>query len=65
MEMARVGIRPWLAFLLVAWGIVAVCFMFITKPWTYYLLRGLLGVFESGAFPAMWFALSKFFPRRR
>ncbi|GBF99612.1 MFS transporter, partial [Raphidocelis subcapitata] len=63
--MVRVGFRPWLAFLLVAWGIVAVCFMFISSAWSFYLLRLLLGVFEAGAFPAMWYALSVFFPRRR
>ena len=65
MVMARVGFRPWLAFLLVAWGAIAVCFMFISSPWTFYFLRLLLGVFEAGAFPAMWWALSTFFPRSR
>jgi MFS family permease len=63
--MVRVGFRPWLAFLLTGWGIVAVCFMFINSAWSFYLLRLMLGVFESGAFPAMWYALSEFYPRRR
>ncbi|KAI8463282.1 MAG: major facilitator superfamily domain-containing protein [Monoraphidium minutum] len=63
--MVRVGFRPWLAFLLVGWGAVATSFMFITSPWSFYLCRILLGVFESGAFPAMWFALSVFYPRKR
>jgi MFS family permease len=63
--MIRIGFRPWLSFLLVAWGIVAVCFMFISSPWSFYLLRVLLGVFEAGAFPCMWYALSVFIPRKR
>lgn len=63
--MVRVGFRPWLSFLLCAWGVVAVSFMFISSAWSFYLLRLLLGVFESGAFPAMWYALSVFFPRKR
>jgi MFS family permease len=63
--MVRVGFRPWLAFLLVSWGVVAACFMFISRPWSFYLLRLLLGMLESGAFPAMWYALSTFYPRRR
>ncbi|GBF99610.1 MFS transporter [Raphidocelis subcapitata] len=63
--MVRVGFRPWLAFLLMAWGIVAVCFMFISSVWSFYLLRLLLGVFEAGSYPAMWYALTVFFPRRR
>jgi MFS family permease len=62
--MVRVGFRPWLAFLLIGWGAVALSFMFINSPWTFYLLRLLLGVFEAGAFPAMWYALSVFFPRK-
>jgi MFS family permease len=63
--MVRVGFRPWLAFLLVAWGAVASCFMFTHSVWSFYLLRLLLGVFEAGAFPAMWYALAVFFPRGR
>ena len=63
--MVRVGFRTWLAFLLVAWGCVATSFMFITSPTGFYVCRLLLGAFECGAFPAMWFALSVFFPRKR
>lgn len=63
--MVRIGFRAWLAFLLIGWGGVAVCFMFISSAWSFYLLRLLLGAFESGAFPAMWHALGVFFPRRR
>lgn len=63
--MIRVGFKPWLSFLLVAWGIVASCFSLINSVWSFYLLRVLLGIFEAGAFPAMWYALSTFFPRRR
>jgi MFS family permease len=62
--MVRVGFRPWLALLLIGWGVVAACFMLISSAWSFFLLRLLLGVFESGAFPAMWYALSEFFPRR-
>jgi MFS family permease len=63
--MMRFGFRPWLSFLLIGWGIVAVCFMFINSAWSFYLLRVLLGIFEAGAFPCMWYALSVFIPRKR
>ena len=63
--MVRVGTRAWLAFLLVAWGAVAAYFSLVSSPATFYALRALLGVFEAGAFPAMWHALSTFFPRSR
>lgn len=63
--MVRVGLRAWLGFLLAAWGAVAACFMFITTPTSFYILRLLLGIFEAGAFPGMWYALATFYPRNR
>jgi MFS family permease len=46
--MVRVGIRRWLALLLVGWGCVASCFALIHNAATFFTLRLLLGVFESG-----------------
>jgi MFS family permease len=63
--MMRIGTRVWLGFLLVAWGAVAACFSLVSSAATFYAMRALLGAFEAGAFPAMWAALSTFFPRSR
>lgn len=63
--LVQVGFRAWLSFLTVAWGVVAASMAFISSAWSFYLLRFLLGAFEAGAFPAMWFMLSCFFTRRR
>ncbi|GBF99705.1 MFS transporter [Raphidocelis subcapitata] len=63
--MVRVGLRSWLGFLLIAWGVVAACFSLVRSAWSFYLLRALLGIFEAGAFPACWHALTLFYPRSR
>lgn len=63
--MLRVGFRSWMTFLICGWGIVSGSFMFIRSAWSFYLLRLLLGIFQSGAFPAMWHVLSVFFPRKQ
>lgn len=63
--MVRVGIRRWLALLLVGWGCVASCFALVHNAASFFALRLLLGVFESGALPAMWWHLSQFLPQER
>jgi MFS family permease len=46
-------------------GVIATCCALIHDPTSFYVLRVLLGVFESGAAPAMWFAVSQFYPAER
>lgn len=62
---ARVGVRRWLAFLLLGWGAVATCMSAIHSVGSFFALRLLLGAFEAGAVPAMWYHLSSFFPADR
>lgn len=63
--MVRVGVRRWLPALIMGWGVVASCCALIHNATSFFVLRLLLGAFESGATPAMWFALSQFFPQER
>ncbi|MEP6754308.1 MAG: MFS transporter [Chthonomonadales bacterium] len=61
----KVGARRWMARIMVTWGIIASCMMFITpNPMTYYALRFLLGVAEAGFFPGMILYLTYWFPSR-
>ena len=39
-----VGTRLWIARIMITWGIVAACMMFVHSPHTFYALRFLLGV---------------------
>ncbi|KAF8067241.1 ttuB [Scenedesmus sp. PABB004] len=63
--MVRVGCRRWLALLVAAWGVVASCFALVHNAAGFFVLRLLLGAFESGATPAMWWHLTQFFPQHR
>jgi ACS family tartrate transporter-like MFS transporter len=58
----RIGARRWIAFLLIAWGIISSSMLFIRGERSFYVLRFLLGVTEAGFFPGMIFYLRNWFP---
>ena len=62
--LARVGARTWIARILVSWGLVSTGMMFVTGPWSFMLLRVLLGFAEAGFFPGIILYLSQWFPER-
>ena len=60
--MQRVGARVWIARILVTWGVISSAMMFVTGPFTFYILRFLLGLAEAGFFPGMILYLTYWFP---
>ena len=58
----RFGARRWIARIMISWGIISTCFLFIRGPWSFYLLRILLGFAEAGFFPGMILYLSFWIP---
>ena len=62
--MLRVGARVWIARVVVAWGVVSVASAFVIGPHSFYALRFLLGLAESGFFPGTILYLSLWFPAR-
>ena len=60
----RIGVRVWIARVMVTWGIVSACSAFVTGPHSFYALRFLLGVAEAGFFPGIILYLSHWFPLR-
>jgi sugar phosphate permease len=58
----RVGTRLWIARIMITWGIIASCMMFIRSPHSFYALRFLLGVAEAGFVPGMLLYLTFWFP---
>jgi sugar phosphate permease len=60
----RVGARWWLARIMVTWGIVSTCFVFVNSPTFFYVLRVLLGVAEAGFFPGVILYLTYWVPAR-
>ena len=60
--LARVGARRWIAIILMTWGAIASCLMFVRTPAQFYMLRFLLGAAEAGFFPGIIFYLCQWFP---
>jgi ACS family tartrate transporter-like MFS transporter len=60
----RTGARLWIARIMVTWGLAASAMMLVHTPWSFYLLRFLLGVAEAGFFPGIIFYLTYWFPAR-
>ena len=60
----RVGARRWISRIMVSWGIVSTCTMFVKDARSFYLVRILLGVAEAGFFPGIVLYLSYWFPAR-
>jgi ACS family tartrate transporter-like MFS transporter len=58
----RLGTRRWMFCILAVWGLISAACAFATDPVSFYLLRFLLGVAESGFFPGMIFYLTLWFP---
>lgn len=63
--MLKVGARLWITRIMVTWGIISACTMFVTTPTQFYVLRFLLGVAEAGFFPAVLLYLTYWFPASR
>jgi D-galactonate transporter len=62
--MQKVGARFWMARIMVVWGIVSACMMFIRGTTSFYALRLLLGAAEAGFFPGIILYLTFWYTRR-
>jgi ACS family tartrate transporter-like MFS transporter len=60
----RVGARRWISRIMVTWGIISICTMFVGSPASFYTVRILLGIAEAGFFPGVILYLSYWFPAR-
>jgi ACS family tartrate transporter-like MFS transporter len=58
----RVGPRVWIARIMISWGVISTCMMFMHSKESFYILRFLLGVSEAGFFPGMIIYLTYWFP---
>lgn len=56
--LCRFGAPAWLAAICVAWGVAAACMALVRGPVSFVLIRMVLGLAESGAFPGIWYYIS-------
>lgn len=64
LALQRVGARKWISLLMIVWGIVSVLIAFVPNKESFFAMRFILGLAESGFFPGMIFYLTKWFPKR-
>ncbi len=53
MMLQKIGAKYWLGPIMIVWGIVSACTMFIHTAGQFYAIRFLLGLVESGFFPGV------------
>ena len=63
--MYRVGARLWIARIMITWGLLSACFVFVKSPLWFYTLRFLLGAAEAGFYPGVILYLTYWYPDRR
>ena len=61
----KVGARVWIARIMITWGILSGCFMFVESPTGFYVLRFLLGIAEAGFYPGVILYLTYWYPAHR
>ena len=64
LALERFGARRWIARIMISWGVISACTMFVSGPASFYAVRFLLGMAEAGFFPGMILYLSYWFPAR-
>src|SRR5229473_415706 len=60
----KFGARMWIARIMISWGVVSACMIFVKGVWSFYALRFLLGLAEAGFFPGVIFYLTLWYPSR-
>ncbi len=58
----KVGPRLWITRIMVTWGLIATCMMFVKGQHSFYGMRLLLGISEAGFFPGIILYLTYWFP---
>jgi len=61
----RVGARKWISRIMVVWGLLSMATAFVSSPFSFYLLRFLLGAAEAGFFPGVIVYLGTWYPLHR
>lgn len=60
----KIGAKYWLGPIMVVWGVVSACQMFVESAGGLYIIRFLLGVVESGFFPGVILYLTFWYPQK-
>jgi D-galactonate transporter len=61
----KIGPRIWIARIMVTWGVLSSCMMFVNSEVSYYMLRFFIGVAEAGFFPGIILYLTYWYEQER
>lgn len=61
----KVGARIWIARIMITWGVISACMLFVSSVHMFYFLRFLLGAAEAGFFPGIILYLTYWYPAAR
>ncbi|MFW0758118.1 MFS transporter [Pseudomonas sp. H11T01] len=62
LAMYRFGARLWMARIMITWGLAAAATALVVGPYSFYVVRLILGIAEAGFFPGVIFFLTLWFP---
>ncbi|UST56663.1 MFS transporter [Pseudomonas moraviensis] len=65
LALTHFGPRRWIALMMITWGTLSTCLLFVTTPTGFYTLRFFTGAAEAGFFPGVVLYLSQWFPTFR
>ncbi|QJD93309.1 MFS transporter [Duganella dendranthematis] len=61
----KIGARRWISVMMIAWGALSACTMFVNSPTSFYVVRFFTGVAEAGFFPGMVLYFTHWFPTQK
>jgi D-galactonate transporter len=64
LALQKIGARRWLGPIMIVWGLVSACTMFVRNATEFYLVRFVLGIVESGFFPGVILYLTFWYTRK-
>jgi MFS family permease len=62
LALQRVGARRWIARIMITWGLVTACMGVVVGPYSFYVMRFILGAAEAGFFPGAILFLTYWLP---
>ena len=62
--LGKLGVRSWIATIMVAWGLFSVGTAWVTNGTEYYISRLIVGAAEAGLVPCVIFYLTQWFPKQ-
>ena len=60
----KFGARRWIARIMISWGVISACMIFVRSERSFYAMRCLLGLAEAGFFPGVIFYLTLWYPSK-